>query len=332
VWRALPSAGPACFVRIMGFPISSIRGRSAPVRAAALMLVANVCVAGMTVAIRIAAAELHPFAIAFFRNLFGLLFLLPFLIPAGLGVIRTHALGRLALSSGGHLIAMLCYFMAAAVMPLAELTALSFTKPLFASIGAALILHEIVRARRWSAIALGLAGVLIVLRPGAEALSGYAGLVLLSALASAVVVLVVKHMTRGEAAMTIVLYQSLLLTVLSLPFALLVWQPPSWHGLALVALIGALGTITWLCFTRAFALADASAVLPLEFLKLPLTALFAYLLFAQVPSLWTWLGGGLIFASTLYVSHREAKVARVRAATAAAGPEPLTAPPARPLA
>jgi drug/metabolite transporter (DMT)-like permease len=301
---------------------------SAPVRAAALMLVANVCVAGMTVAIRIAAAELHPFAIAFFRNLFGVLFLVPFLIPAGLGVIRTHALGRLVLSSGGHLIAMLCYFMAAAVMPLAELTALSFTKPLFASVGAALILHEIVRTRRWSAIALGLVGVLVVLRPGAEALSPYAGLVLLSALASAAVVLIVKHMTRGESAMTIVLYQSLLLTVLSLPFAVLVWQPPSWHALGLVALIGALGTITWLCFTRA----EVSAVLPLEFLKLPFTALFAYLLFAQVPSLWTWLGGGLIFASTFYISHREAKVARLRATTAAAGAGPLAAPPARPLA
>ena len=294
------------------------------------MLLANLCVAGMTCAIRIAAAELHPFEIAFFRNLFGLLFLLPFLIPAGFGVVRTHAVGQLAISSGGHLIAMLCYFLAAAVMPLAELTALAFTKPLFASIGAALILHEVVRARRWSAIALGLVGVLIVLRPGAEAFSPYAGLVLLSAVASAAVVLMVKHMTRGELAMTIVLYQSLFLTVLSLPPALLVWQAPTWQGVLLVALIGALGTITWLCFTRAFALADASAVMPLEFLKLPFTAFLAYLLFAQVPSIWTWLGGGLIFASTIYISHREAKVARVRAAAAAAGAEPIIAPPARP--
>jgi drug/metabolite transporter (DMT)-like permease len=307
-----------------------MRSPSAPVRAALLMLLANLCVAGMTCAIRIAAAELHPFEIAFFRNLFGLLFLLPFLIPAGFGVLRTHALGRLAVSSGGHLVAMLCYFLAAAVMPLAELTALAFTKPLFASVGAALILHEVVRARRWSAIALGFAGVLIVLRPGAEAFSPYAGLVLLSAVASAAVVLMVKHMTRGDATMTIVLYQSLFLTVLSLPPALWFWQTPTWQSLLLVALIGALGTITWLCFTRAFALADASAVMPLEFLKLPFTALLAYLLFAQVPSVWTWLGGGLIFASTIYISHREAKLARVRAAAEAAGAEPIIAPPARP--
>ena len=293
------------------------------------MLLANLCVAGMTCTIRIAAAELHPFEIAFFRNLFGLACLLPFLVRAGAGVLRTHAVGRLLVSSGGHLIAMLAYFLAAALMPLAELTALAFTKPLFATVGAALILHEVVRGRRWSAVAVGFLGVLLVLRPGAAAFSPEAGLVLLSALASAAVVLMVKQLTVRESTTTIVFYQSLFLTVLSLPPALLFWQTPSVGGILLVALIGALGTITWLCFTRAFALADTSAVMPFEFLKLPFTAVLAYLLFSEVPSVWTWLGGAIIFAATVYIGHREAKVARVRAAAASAGPEPLTAPPAR---
>jgi drug/metabolite transporter (DMT)-like permease len=306
-----------------------MRGLSAPLRAALLMLLANVCVAGMTCTIRIAAAELHPFEIAFFRNLFGLAFLLPFLIRAGVGVVRTHAPGRLLISSGGHLIAMLSYFLAAALMPLAELTALAFTKPLFATIGAALILHEVVRGRRWVAVAVGFVGVLVVLRPGAEAFAPEAGLVLLSALASAAVVLMVKRLTLRESTTTIVFYQSLFLTALSLPPALLFWQLPSLAGLLQVALIGALGTITWLCFTRAFALADASAVMPLEFLKLPITASLAYLLFAQVPSIWTWIGGGIIFASTFYIARREVQVARVGAAAAATGPQALTAPPAR---
>jgi drug/metabolite transporter (DMT)-like permease len=294
------------------------------------MLLANLCVAGMTCTIRIAAAELHPFEIAFFRNLFGLACLLPFLVRAGAGVLRTRAIGRLLVSSSGHLIAMLAYFLAAALMPLAELTALAFTKPLFATVGAALILHEVVRGRRWSAVAVGFLGVLLVLRPGAEAFSPDAGLVLLSALASAAVVLMVKQLTVRESTTTIVFYQSLFLTVLSLPPALLFWQTPSIGGILLVALIGALGTITWLCFTRAFALADASAVMPFEFLKLPFTAVLAYLLFSEVPSVWTWVGGAIIFAATAYIGHREAKVARVRGAAASAGPEPLTAPPARP--
>ena len=197
-------------------------------------------------------------------------------------------------------------------------------------VGAALILHEVVRGRRWAAVAIGFAGVLIVLRPGAAAFAPEAGLVLLSALASAAVVLMVKRLTLGESTTTIVFYQSLFLTALSLAPALLFWQPPSLASLLQVALIGALGTITWLCFTRAFALADASAVMPLEFLKLPFTASLAHLLFAQVPSIWTWIGGGIIFASTFYIARREVQVTRVRAAAAATGPEPLGAPPARP--
>jgi S-adenosylmethionine uptake transporter len=284
----------------------------------------------MTAGIRVVSSDLHPFEIAFFRNLFGLAFLLPFLIHAGPGVLRAYAPGRLLVSSGGHLVAMLGYFLAVAYMPLAELTALAFTKPLFATVGAALVLHVVVRGRRWTAIAIGLLGVMIVLRPGAAAFSPYAGLVLLSALASAGVVLMVKQLTARDSSTTIVLYQSLFLTVLSLPPALPFWRTPSLESLLLVAVIGGLGTIAWLCFTRAFALADASAAMPFEFLKLPFTAFLAYLLFAQVPSIWTWLGGGLIFASTIYVSHREARVARIRAAAATAGAEPITAPPARP--
>jgi drug/metabolite transporter (DMT)-like permease len=308
----------------------AVSALSPPVKAALLMLLANFCVAGMTASIRVASHELHPFEIAFFRNLFGFFFVLPFLWRAGLGMLRAHAPGRLLLSSGGHLVAMLGYFLAVAYMPLAELTALAFTKPLFATLGAALVLREVVRGRRWSAIAIGFLGVLIVLRPGAEAFSPYAGLVLLSAVASAAVVLMVKHMTLRDGSTTIVLYQTLFLTVLSLPPALWFWRMPGLESLLLVALIGALGTIAWLCFTRAFALADASAVMPYEFLKLPITAALAYLMFAEVPSVWTWLGGAVIFGASIYISQREAQAARVRAAAASSGAEPVTAPPLRP--
>ena len=137
-------------------------------------------------------------------------------------MLRAHAPGRLLVSSGGHLVAMLGYFLAVAYMPLAELTALAFTKPLFATLGAALILREVVRGRRWTAIAIGFLGVMIVLRPGAEAFSPYAGLVLLSAVASAAVVLMVKQMTLRDGSTTIVLYQTLFLTILSLAAGALV--------------------------------------------------------------------------------------------------------------
>ena len=91
----------------------------------------------------------------------------------------------------------------------------------------------------------------------------------------------------------------------------------------LVALIGALGTLAWLCFTRAFALADASAVMPYEFLKLPITAALAYLMFAEVPSVWTWLGGAVIFGASIYIAQREAQ------RRARAGRRPAPAAPSR---
>jgi drug/metabolite transporter (DMT)-like permease len=171
-------------------------------------------------------------------------------------------------------------------------------------------------------------GVLIVMRPGAAAVSSYALLVLLSTLAIAGVALLIKHLSEWESATTIVFYQSLFLTLLSLPPALLVWRSPSGGAFALLVAVGALGTVSWMCYTRAFALADASAVMPYEFLKLPIT-LLAYLLFAEVPTLWTWLGGAVIFGSTIYIAQREASVARNRVAAAAAATKAIT-PPASP--
>jgi drug/metabolite transporter (DMT)-like permease len=293
--------------------VAAFAALSPPVRAALLMLLGSATVGAMNCTIRILAADLHPFEIAFFRNLFGLLVMLP-LLGAGLGALRSRRLGFIALSSIGHVISMLTYFTAVVYLPIAEVTALAFTKPLFATIGAALVLREVVRARRWSAIAIGFLGVIIVMRPGVEAVSPYAGLVLLSSLSIAVVALMIKRLTLTESATTIVLYQSLFMTLYTVPFAAATWVMPGLFELVLLALTGAFGTVGWLCFTRAFALVDASAAMPFEFSKLPFAALFAWLLFAEVPTIWTWLGGAVIFASTFYIAQREARVAQTRVA------------------
>jgi drug/metabolite transporter (DMT)-like permease len=296
---------------------------SPPVQAALLMLFGAATVAAMNCTVRVVTDAVHPFEAAFFRNLFGLMVVLP-LLGGRLSMVRTHRLGRLALMACGHLIAMLLFFTALTQLPLAEVTALSFTKPLFTTLGAALILGEVVRARRWTAMLIGFAGVLIVLQPGAETISPYAGLVLLSTLSIAGTTLLIKTLTRTESTPTIVLYQSVFMTLFSLPFCLFVWQTPDLATWLLMALTGVLGTAGWLSFTRAFALADASAVMPFEFAKLPLTALIAYILFAEVPTVWTWVGGAVIFGSTVYIAQREAAVARRRttAGPALAVPEP----------
>jgi drug/metabolite transporter (DMT)-like permease len=296
------------------------------VEAALLMAFGAVCVAVQNGVIRVVSDDIHTFEVVFFRNLFGLLAMLPLLGGVGLGMFRANNPGRLMLMSTWHLLGMVCYFLAILYLPIAEVTALAFSKPLFATVGAALVLREVVRARRWSAVGLGLVGVLIVLQPGAQAISLYAGLVLLGALLGAATSLMVKRLTATDSVSTIVWYQALFATVLALPVCLLQWRTPDPTGWFLLLAIGALGTLSWLSMTRAFFLADASAVVPFEFLRLPFAALVAYLWFAEVPSVWTWIGGTLIFGATAYIAEREARLARNRAPAPAGDADPLSAP------
>ena len=146
--------------------------RSPIVQAALLMILGAISVAIQNSMIRVVSAEAHSFEVVFFRNVFGLLAMLPFMRGAGGGIrldmFRARRPSRILMMSFFHVGGMVCYFAAIAYLPLAEVIALAFSKPLFATVGAALVLHEVVRARRWTAVGLGLVGVLIVLRPGAR--------------------------------------------------------------------------------------------------------------------------------------------------------------------
>ena len=248
---------------------------------------------------------MHPFEIAFFRCVFGFLTAAPLVLWPEQAWPRTRAVRPLLCSGLFHFTAMICFFTGVTMIPLNESAALTFAGPLFATVGAALVLGETVRARRWIAIVVGFVGVLIVLRPGAVPISLGAGLVLFSTMSFAGVTLLVKKMSATERTATVVFYQSLFVMVATLPLALWVWAPPTLFSLALLATLGALCTAGWLCFTRAFALADASAILPLEFTRLPFVALLAYIVFGEVPDERAWIGAAVIFGSTLYISHRE---------------------------
>lgn len=300
-----------------------LRALSPPIQAALLMLAAALLASLLNVLLRILTQELHPFEVAFFRNFVGLLVMLPLLGRHWITALRTRMRGRIAVSSVGHLVSMLCYFTAVAHLPLAEVIALSFTKPLFTTIGAALVLHEVVRGRRWGAVGVGFLGVLIVLQPGAATLSPYSLLVLLSTVSIASVTLMIKRMTATDTAVTIVLWQSMYLSLFSLPLAVSVWQWPQGDQWLLLGLTGVIATVSWLCMTRAFGMVDASSLMPYEFARLPLTAAFAYMLFAEVPTIWTWIGGAVIFASTAYITHREA---RLRAQAVRDGRGPVSPP------
>ena len=286
-----------------------------------LLLGATVGFASMHAVIRIAASEQHPFEVAFFRNLFGLVVLSPFLLRHGFGALRTRRLPLHAARGAVHVSAMLMFFSAVPITPLGTVAALSFTAPLFVTVGAVLVLGEVVRIRRIAALAAGFAGALVIIRPGLAALDPGSLLVLGSSAVWAGAMILIKLLSRTESSLTMTAYMAVFLTPLSSIAAAFVWRWPSPEELAWFALMGSLGTVGHLCLAQAFREADAAAVLPVDFLRLIWASLFGYLLFGEVPVLFVWIGGTIIFASTLYLAYREARVARADV-SARTGPQP----------
>ncbi len=246
---------------------SSLRARflalPLPIMAAVAMIVASLFFAGLSALVRVLGETLHPFEVAFFRNLAGLAFMMPWLLRHGFTGMRTNRLWLYGWRSGLSLISMLCNFTSLVLLPFEQAVALSFTTPLFATIGARLILGEQVRVRRWTATLAGFFGVLVMLRPGLNhslgfALSG-AGLGALlgvaAAMISAVVTLIVKDLSRTEPSDAIVTYMVLLLTPMSLIPALPFWQWPPLFTWPVIVGMGACGSFGHMCYIRAFAMA-----------------------------------------------------------------------------
>ena len=287
-----------------------VAGLPAPVRAALWMVAASSAFAVMSVLVRHLTATFDPLQVVFFRNFFGLIAMLPWLAGHGLGALRTKRLGLHTLRATSSVVSMFCWFTALSLMPLAEATALSFTAPIFASLLAVLFLGEVMRLRRWSATAAGLLGTLIILRPGYSSVEPAALFAIASALIGATSPILVKVMARTESTGAIVTYMVLFATPLSFVPALFVWQTPTLAQIGFAALLGLAGTLGHLCLTRALGSADATVVVPFDYLRLPAVALIAYLAFAEVPSVWTWIGGAIIAASSLYMTLREARLKR----------------------
>ncbi|WP_193172311.1 DMT family transporter [Nisaea nitritireducens] len=285
----------------------------APVRATLLMSAAMVFFTSMGIFIRLASENLHVLEVVFFRNFLAVVLMAPWIMGYGFSALKTDKYSLYSLRAVINLVAMAAGFAAITMIPLAEATALGFTAPLFATIGAVLVLGEVIRARRVAALAAGFVGMLLVLRPGMEAMSVGALLALGNAFGIAITALVVKKLTATERPEAIVLWMVLLQSPLSLVPALFVWtwpDPMTW--LWLFCLAGA-GTAGHVCWTRACGLAEITQLQPLEFIKLPLIAVMGFLLFGEEPTVWVWLGGAVIFCSTAYISHREAVLARRRA-------------------
>lgn len=253
-------------------------------------------------------AGIDPLQVVFFRNFFCVVWLLPLFAWRGLSLVRTKRLDLYGLRVGLSLVAMTCMFQAVALIPVGEVTAISFLSPLFGTAFAILMLGERVRLRRWMALVVGFAGAMIILRPSAGPLEAGQLFALVSAFAVGIIGPLVKKLTHEDDADRVVFLTSLLLTPLSLIPALFVWQwPPSelWpllFGLGLVAVLGHMSLV------RGYAAMEASLVMTVKFVRLPFAVLFGYLAFSETIDGMTWLGGFIIFAASVYVTRREAQL------------------------
>ncbi len=264
----------------------------------------------MAVCIRLASEQLHPFEIAFFRNFFGFVFILPILFRHGPSLLRTNKLPMYLMRCLIGIVSMLAGFWAIVNLPLAQAIALSYSTPLFVTIGAVLVLGEIVRARRWTAVLVGFLGVVLIVRPGSDAFTTGSLVALLAAVASASVAISIKFLSRTEKPDAIVLYTTLLWIPMSLLPALTVWEMPVGITWLWIVLAGLLGSTAHMCWTRALKLGEASMLTPISFLQIIVVAIAGWLLFGEALDRWTVLGAAIIFASNVYIARREARLAR----------------------
>ena len=265
---------------------------------------------------------MHPFQVVFLRVLFALIAMLPLFAYRGLDLVRTSQPKIYFLRVASGVVALTTWFSALAVLSVGEVTAISFLTPIFATIGAALLLGEAVRMRRWIATLVGFAGVLVILRPGFVDLGPGAVLAIISALAMGTTSIVLKRMTAKDDADRIVFISTAMMTPITLIPALFVWQSPApeiWPYFFAIGIIATLGHIT---LTRAFAATEASFVIGFDFARLPFAVLLGYLAFGEIIDAWTWVGAAIIFASTIYIARRESRLRRQNAVASIGTPSP----------
>jgi drug/metabolite transporter (DMT)-like permease len=261
-------------------------------------------------AVRNVTEELHVMEAVFFRSVFGIAFMLPWLIRNGpRAALGTKRLGMFVIRGCLAYFITLLYFAAAGLMPIADLTSITFTRPIFGTIAAIFVLSEIVGMRRWIAIAIGFLGMVIIVRPGFQAINLGAIYILVAVIMQTANTMIVKILTRTEHPDTIAMYHAVFMLPLAIIPAIFVWQMPTFEEFGWLIVIGGFGILNQRMLARAFAIADASLVLALGYLRLPISALVGFLVFGEVPTIWVWIGGAVIASAAAYIAHREASAA-----------------------
>ncbi len=281
--------------------------QSSQTKAIILNILSIVLFSIMVIFIRKASENIHVLEVVFFRNLLAFIVMLPLLKSTGLAAIKMNNTRLFFMRGFVGAIGMIAGFTCLTLIPLAQATAISFSQPLFITIGATIFLGEIIKARRIIAIIVGIIGMLIIVQPGFISFSFGIMLAIISALALSVNALIVKKLTITDTPQTIIMWMVIMLIPITFIPAISVWQWPSFETWLYLWGIAILGTLAHFSFTKSYTMAEITSLEPIGFIKLPIIALLGWMIFEEIPGTWTWVGGLIIFISTIYISQREAK-------------------------
>ena len=251
----------------------------------------------MAISGRELSSELSTFQILFFRSFVGLLVIVVLLQRMGWARVRTSALGTHFTRNLAHFGGQYGWFTGLALIPLTEVFAIEFTMPIWTAILATLILGERMNRLRALAIALGFIGILVILRPGMASVSVGALAVLGAAFAYAFAHTLTKLLAGKDAPITILFYMTAIQLPLGLVASLPAWVWPSAGAWPWVVLVGLTALSAHYCLTRAFQLADASVVIPLDFLRLPMIALIGLFFYGEPLEPWVMVGAAIVFVA-----------------------------------
>ena len=274
------------------------------------MATTGILFVGVTCMVRHLGTDMSPVQAAFIRYLFGLVLLIPVFFRINSFSRERSILGLHAVRGILHGCGVMLWFFAMARIPIAEVTALGFTSPIFITIGAALFLGERLHLHRVGAVLVGFGGALVVLQPGFQAINLGSIAQLVAAPLFACSFLIAKRLTRTESSPAIVAYLSIFVTLTLLGPAMLVWRTPTLVELGWLLAIASAATAGHYTLMQAFRFADITVTQPIQFLQLVWATLLGLILFGEQPEIWTWVGGGLIVASATYIAHRESRAKR----------------------
>lgn len=274
------------------------------------MLMAGLCFVAVNGTVRWLGQALPAAEGAFIRFVFGLIFLVPALLPALRRGFSPRIWALFALRGGLHTLAVVLWFFAMARITVAEVTAIGFLNPIVVSIGATLLMGERISWRRALAIAVALAGAMIVLRPGLRALAPGHLAQLGAAVTFGASYLVAKRLSEQVPASVVVAMMSLTVCIGLAPLAALNWVPPSGVQCAVLACTAIFATAGHYAMTRAFAAAPLTVTQPVTLLQLLWAALLGALAFGEPVDIWVLTGGAVMIGAISYITWREARLRR----------------------